>query len=141
MADRADHPVLNVAPVILSGVFPVRRCRSGRILEIPAAGYWIDVVVPILSRLSITTAEAAIDAAVAGAGLTRPLSYQVAQAAARGDLRIILGSFEPQPLPVSFVHAGRGTLPLKMRRFPDFAAPRLRKAPVEIETALVSANA
>ena len=36
--------------------------------------------VPVHSRLSVNTAEAAIDAAAAGVGVTRVLSYQVAQA-------------------------------------------------------------
>jgi DNA-binding transcriptional LysR family regulator len=87
-----------------------------------------DIMVPIRVRLSVTTAEAAIDAAIAGTGVTRLLSYQPAAAVARGDLRIILAAFEREPLPVSLLHAGRGVLPLKMRSFLDFAAPRLRAA-------------
>lgn len=87
-----------------------------------------DMMIPIHSRLSVTTAEAAIDAAVAGIGLTRLISYQVATAVARGDLSIVLDAFETEPLPVSLLHAGRGLMPLKMRSFLDFAAPRLRAA-------------
>jgi DNA-binding transcriptional LysR family regulator len=83
--------------------------------------------VAIRSRLSVNTAEAAIDAAVAGAGVTRVLSYQVAQAVADGRLRIVLAPFEFPPAPVSLVHAP-GLMPLKLRAFRDFAAPRLRKA-------------
>ena len=33
---------------------------------------------------------------------------------------------EPPPLPIHLVHATHGAMPLKMRRFLDFAAPRLR---------------
>jgi DNA-binding transcriptional LysR family regulator len=83
--------------------------------------------VAIRSRLSVNTAEAAIDAAVAGAGVTRVLSYQVAQAVAEGRLRIVLAPFEFPAVPVSLVHAP-GLMPLKLRAFRDFAAPRLRKA-------------
>ena len=79
-------------------------------------------------RLNINTAEAAIDSAVAGLGLTHVLSYQVATQVERDDLRIVLDQFEPQPVPVNLVHAGQGHLPLKMRRFLEFAVPRLRKA-------------
>ena len=34
---------------------------------------------------------------------------------------------EPGPVPVSLVHAGERLLPIKLRAFLDFAAPRLRK--------------
>jgi DNA-binding transcriptional LysR family regulator len=83
-------------------------------------------VVAIRSRLCVNTAEAAIDAAVAGLGVTRVLSYQIARAVAAGELRIILAEFEPPPLPVSLVHAGQGLLPRKLQVFLDFALPRLR---------------
>jgi DNA-binding transcriptional LysR family regulator len=84
--------------------------------------------VPVRSRLSVNTAEAAVDAAVAGVGVTRVLSYQAARAVADGKLDIVLAAFEPEPLPVNLVHAAQGSLPLKMRAFLDFAAPRLRHA-------------
>jgi DNA-binding transcriptional LysR family regulator len=45
---------------------------------------------------------------------------------AEGKLRIILRAFEPEPLPVHLVHAGQKLLPLKLRAFLDFAAPRLK---------------
>jgi DNA-binding transcriptional LysR family regulator len=79
-------------------------------------------------RLHVNTAEAAIDAAIAGVGITHVLSYQVARAVAAGRLRIVLCAFEAAPLPVSLIHAGRDLLPLKMRRFLEFAGPRLRKS-------------
>jgi len=81
-----------------------------------------------LCRLQVNTAEAAIDAAVAGVGITNVLSYQAAHAVGEGKLRIILAEFEPPPLPVHLIHAHRGLLPLKVRRFLEFAAPRLRKS-------------
>jgi DNA-binding transcriptional LysR family regulator len=83
---------------------------------------------PVRSRLAVNGAEAAIDAAIAGVGVTRVLSYQVAQAVADGRLRIVLGAFEADPFPVHLVHAGQGALPLKTRAFLDLAAPALRKA-------------
>lgn len=82
--------------------------------------------VPIHSRLVVNTAEAAVDSAIAGAGLTRLLSYQVADALAAGTLAIALEEFEPAPWPVSLIHGGHGMLPLKLRAFLNFAAPRLR---------------
>jgi DNA-binding transcriptional LysR family regulator len=81
---------------------------------------------PVRSRLSVNTAEAAIDAAIAGTGVTRVLCYQAAQAVAGGKLQVVLSSFEPAPVPVSIIYASQNMLPLKMRSFIDFAAPRLR---------------
>ena len=85
-----------------------------------------DTPVAIHSRLVVNTAEAAIDGAVAGVGITRVLSYQVASATKAGALAVVLEAFEPAPVPVNLVHAGQGLLPLKLRAFIDFAAPLLR---------------
>ncbi len=77
-------------------------------------------------RLTVNTAEAAIDGAAAGLGVTRVLSYQVAQAILDGRIQTVLGQHEPAPLPVSLIHGPRGLTPLKVRMLLDFAAPRLR---------------
>jgi DNA-binding transcriptional LysR family regulator len=76
--------------------------------------------------LSVTTAEAAVDGAVAGLGLTRLLSYQIARERRAGRLEVVLEDYELPPWPVSLVHAGQQMLPKKARAFFDFAAPRLR---------------
>jgi DNA-binding transcriptional LysR family regulator len=83
--------------------------------------------VPVRPRLSVSTAEAAVWAAVHGVGATRVLHYQCADAVRDGSLRIILAHYELEPLPVHLMHAGHGALPLKMRVFLDFAAGRLRE--------------
>jgi DNA-binding transcriptional LysR family regulator len=85
-----------------------------------------ETAVPVHSRLAVNTAEAAIDAAIAGVGIARVLSYQIADAVAAGTLSIMLEKFEPAPSPVNLVHAGQARLPLKLRAFMDFAAPRLK---------------
>jgi len=85
-----------------------------------------EVEVPVRSRLAVSTAEAAIDATVAGLGITRVLSYQVAAAVRAGTLEVALDAFEPAPWPVSLVHTGQGILPLKLRAFLDYAGPRLK---------------
>jgi DNA-binding transcriptional LysR family regulator len=85
-----------------------------------------DASVAIHSRLIVNTAEAAIDAAIAGIGITRVLSYQIANAVRTGALAIALQEFEPAPWPVSLVHTGHRLLPLKLRAFLDFATPRLK---------------
>jgi len=86
-----------------------------------------DRTVPIRSRLAITTAEAAIDAAVAGIGITRVLSYQAAAAVKAGKLRLLLRPFDLPEIPVSLVHPQARLTPPKVRAFLDFAAPRLRR--------------
>lgn len=78
-------------------------------------------------RFIVSSAEAAADAARRDVGATQLLRYQVADSVDAGILQVILADFEIDPLPVNLVHAGRGQLPLKMRRFLDFAAPRLRQ--------------
>jgi DNA-binding transcriptional LysR family regulator len=85
-----------------------------------------NVSVAVHSRLVVNTAEAAIDAAAAGVGITRVLSYQVANAIRASTLVLALRKFEPLAVPISLVYAGQGLLPLKTRAFLDFAAPRLK---------------
>jgi DNA-binding transcriptional LysR family regulator len=84
------------------------------------------VVQPIKPRLAVNTADAAIAAAISGAGITRVLSYQVALPVTDGALELILRRFEPDPMPVHLVHAGHTLLPLKLRAFRDFLGPRLK---------------
>jgi DNA-binding transcriptional LysR family regulator len=83
--------------------------------------------VTLVPRLAVSTAEAAIAAAIDGVGVTRVLHYQCASAVEEGALRIILAAFETPPLPVSLIHAARGALPLKTRMFLDFATTKLRR--------------
>jgi DNA-binding transcriptional LysR family regulator len=97
-----------------------------------------DTGVPIHPRLIVSTAEAAIDAAIAGLGITCVLSYQIESAMRAGALRLLLESFEPPPLPVSFLYSSQGRLPLKLRALLDFAAPRLRARLQQVDLALES---
>ncbi len=83
--------------------------------------------VPIQPRLAVNTAEASIDAAMAGIGIARALTYQCAAALSAGSLVRVLRGYEPIPLPVHLLHAGREPLPLKLRAFLDHASASLRK--------------
>jgi DNA-binding transcriptional LysR family regulator len=125
----ADHG-LPKAPADLSAVSCVTFdvLASATSWSFAKPGSTAEQTVSIRSRLSVNTADAAIDAAVASVGVTRVLSYQAAKAIEQGELVAVLEEFEPEPMPVSLVHAGQGLLPLKMRSFLDFVAPRLRKA-------------
>jgi DNA-binding transcriptional LysR family regulator len=93
-----------------------------------------------LCRLKINTAESAIDAAIAGVGVTNVLSYQVAGRVAEGSLKVILQDYEPPPIPVHLVHAGQSILPLKLRRFTEFATVGLRKS-LAADAAMLGASA
>jgi len=81
---------------------------------------------PIAPRLTTTSNDAAIDAAVSGWGLTRLLSYQIAPDLAAGRLKIVLSAYEPPPLPIHVVHAEGRRIPARIRAFVDFVDERLR---------------
>lgn len=76
--------------------------------------------------LRIDSIEATIDAALAGWGITRALSYQVADEIAAGKLVEILAEAEDNPIPVHLLHAEGRHATAKLRSFLDFAAERLR---------------
>lgn len=82
--------------------------------------------VRVKSRLVVSTAEAALDAAIAGVGLTRLLSYQVATAVEAQKLRVVLRKHEPAALPVSLVYVRERRASGKLRAFMEFATVRLR---------------
>ncbi len=84
------------------------------------------VAVPIRPRFAVNTADGAIDAALAGAGIARILSYQAAEAIKAGRLLVVLPDVQPEPLPVHLVHTGQAIMPLKLRAFADFATPHLK---------------
>jgi DNA-binding transcriptional LysR family regulator len=82
--------------------------------------------VRIRPRLQVSAAMSVVEAAVRGVGLARLLEYQVSDALGTGKLQPVLETFEPDAEPIHIVHMPRGQMPLKLRRFMDFAAPRLR---------------
>ncbi|MCU7810561.1 MAG: LysR family transcriptional regulator, partial [Candidatus Thiodiazotropha sp. (ex Notomyrtea botanica)] len=77
-------------------------------------------------RLTVTTNDAAIEAAREGLGITRLLSYQVAPHVAGGQLKLILQEFEPAPIPVHIVHREGRYTSAKVRAFIDLLAERLK---------------
>jgi DNA-binding transcriptional LysR family regulator len=103
---------------------------SGWRFRNPGTGAEIDAA--IAPRL-VTSAEAVVDAATRGVGFARLLYYQAHGAIRAGALRRVLEPYEPEPAPVHLLHVPRAQMPLKMRRFLDFAAPRLRKSLAVLE--------
>ena len=72
-----------------------------------------------LPRFVTNSADAAIQYAEAGGGLTRVLAYQAADAIARGRLRIVLQKFELPRLPIHIVYPTSRLLSAKVRTFID----------------------
>jgi len=84
------------------------------------------VAVKVRPRLTTTTNDSAIEAALAGFGITRLMSYQVAQHVRDGRLEIVLSDCEGAALPMHLVHReGRHVSP-KVRAFVDLASVALR---------------
>lgn len=84
------------------------------------------IVAPIRTRLTVNTSEAAVLAAIAGAGLARVMSYKMDAAKRAGTLAVVLEDFEPEPLPAHLVYAQRKIAPLKLRAFLNWITPRFK---------------
>ena len=77
--------------------------------------------VNIAPRLATNSADAALQYAEQGGGLTRVLAYQAADAIKRGRLKIVLAQFEQPPLPIHIVYPTSRLLSAKVRAFIDLA--------------------
>lgn len=84
------------------------------------------VSVRLQSRMNTTTNDSAMKAVVGGFGLTRLLSYQVAEHLEAGRLKTVLPDFEPPVLPVHVVHREGRQASQRVRAFLDLAMERLR---------------
>jgi DNA-binding transcriptional LysR family regulator len=80
-----------------------------------------------LPRLLVSSPDAAVDAAIDGIGATLILEHDVDAAIKAGKLNIVLQEFEVEPIPVHVVYLSRNAMPIKVRRFIDFAVPKLRE--------------
>src|SRR3984957_5768332 len=87
-------------------------------------------VVRLSPRLLVDDVEAQVQAAKAGRGIARVLSYQVAEELAAGTLVCLLRDFEPEPLPVQLVTLSRIHMTPNVRAFIDTAVKVLRDANV-----------
>ncbi|MDI3288190.1 LysR family transcriptional regulator [Polyangium sp. 15x6] len=85
-----------------------------------------EVVAEPRARVAVNSPAAALVAAKAGLGITRALDYQITPELRTGALTPLLEAFEVAPLPIHLVFSGQGRLPLKVRAFLDWMAPRLR---------------
>lgn len=114
--DLARHAIVSA-----SGVTPVSEWRFN-----DAGKSLLQRMQP---RMRTTTNDSAIAAAVAGLGITRLLSYQVASHVRGGALQVLLEDFESAPLPVHVVHHEGRRATQKVRAFIDLAVDTLRADP------------
>ena len=79
-------------------------------------------------RVCANTSAATVTAAVRGVGIIRAPLYQVAKELQSGALVTLFDEYESQSFPVHLVYNRQGLLPLKVRVFIDWMAPRLRRS-------------
>lgn len=77
-------------------------------------------------RLTVTSNDGAIAAAVGGLGIARLLSYQVVDELASGQLKVILAEYEEAPWPIHVLHRESKYGSAKVRSFIDMLAQDLR---------------
>jgi len=78
-----------------------------------------EIRVAVTPRFTTNSADAAIQYAEQGGGLTRVLAYQAAEAIKAGRLEVVLAKFEPPPLPIHVVYPTSRLLSAKVRTFID----------------------
>ena len=78
-----------------------------------------EIRVACTPRFTTNSADAAIQYAEQGGGLTRVLAYQAADAIKGGRLRVVLAQFEQPPLPIHIVYPTSRLLSAKVRAFID----------------------
>lgn len=111
--DLADHNCLQ-----FSGLSPTpywELVEAGKVRQVRVQG-----------TFSATHGVAVIDAARAGLGIVRALSYQLQAAVAAGELRVLLQRFEPVPIPVNAVLPTGRMLPARVRALADLLQERMK---------------
>lgn len=85
--------------------------------------------VQVKPRLTVTTNDAAIEAAVLGFGIARILSYQGAALFASGTLTTILCDHEPPVMPIHVIYREGRRASAKVRSFVDLMSVHLQSDP------------
>jgi DNA-binding transcriptional LysR family regulator len=112
--DIKGHDCISYAPLGPPGSWTFTHDRTER-------------AVPVQSRLVVSNVDAACDAARAGTGIAMAFTYHVAASVKAGTLVTLLDGYQPPPVPVNFVYSPSRFMPVKLRAFLDFLAPRLKK--------------
>jgi len=115
-ADLESHTIISATAVTPTSDW--RLTENGEIRNIK-----------LQARMTTTSNDSALAAALRGFGITRLLSYQVAEFVRDGSLKTVLGEFELPPLPVHVVHREGVHASKKARAFIDLVVERLRANP------------
>jgi DNA-binding transcriptional LysR family regulator len=78
-----------------------------------------EIRIACMPRFATNSADAAVQYAEQGGGLTRVLAYQAAASLKAGRLKIVLAKFEPASLPIHVVYPTSRLLSAKVRTFID----------------------
>ncbi len=111
--DLAKHTVIAASPVS-----PTVEWRFEK--------HQAPVRVRLSPRLTVTTNDAALEAALQGFGITRVLSYQAGPYLASGALKAVLQDHEGPRIPVHVLHREGRQGSAKVRTFIDLLVARLR---------------
>ncbi|RPH96945.1 MAG: LysR family transcriptional regulator [Lysobacterales bacterium] len=112
-ADLARHPIIAATSVSAGSEWAFTKGKA-------------KIGVRLSPRILVNTNEGALEAAKSGFGLTRLISYQVANELADGTLKTVLTEFEEASLPVHVIHREGRHGSAKVRSFVDLAVERLR---------------
>lgn len=111
--DLAQHPVIAATSVSAGSDWTFAKGKE-------------KIGVRLSPRILVNTNDGALEAARSGFGLTRLISYQVANELAAGTLTTVLADFEEASLPVHVIHREGRNGSAKVRSFVDLAVERLR---------------
>lgn len=122
--DLAKHQIVAMAHLPNSWTFA------------PQPGSSVPRTVQFTPRFTVNSTYAAVASAVAGRGVARMCSYQVAEQVSRGELEIVLTSDEDPEMPAHLIAPqGRLSVP-KVRAFTDFAVPPMKKLFAQLKKSL-----
>jgi DNA-binding transcriptional LysR family regulator len=111
--DLARHPLIAATAVSAGAEWSFARGKQ-------------KIRVRLSPRILVNTNDGALEAASRGFGLTRLLSYQVANELAAGTLAAVLADFEDAALPIHVIHREARHGSAKVRSFVDLAVATLR---------------
>lgn len=112
-ADLAQHPLIAATSVSAGAEWSFAKGKE-------------KIGVRLSPRILVNTNDGALEAARSGFGLTRLISYQVANELAAGTLKAVLTDYEEASLPVHVIHREGRHGSAKVRSFVDLAVERLR---------------